>query len=188
MPTDKIYPTNVYWAMIGNVHEVQTEIADIIDQVPFRETSKYLGYANKLTDLRMDILEEFKLEKTKQMIDVHLRHYCTDLNFPFRPYKIYSWFTKNETGDYLQTHHHNDVDITGTYYFQTNGQDGDFFFESPVTAAPHSIVYSNQHTRLFVPPAEGKIILFPGWILHGVLKNTTESTRIGISFNISFER
>ena len=31
-------------------------------------------------------------------------------------------------------------------------------------------------------------MMFPGWLKHGVYTNTTDNTRISISFNIEFDR
>ena len=36
-------------------------------------------------------------------------------------------------------------------------------------------------------PMEGKLIIFPGWLLHGVRQNSTDNTRISLSFNITFK-
>ena len=183
-----LYPTKVYSTLVENVDEIQTEIGTIIDMVPFKMTSNRLSSLTNLTDVRLDMVEEFQLTAVKKMIDTHVGQYCHELGFPMRPYKLYSWFTKTGLGNSIQTHHHNDVDITGTYYFATNGNDGAFYFESPVGPAPHSMLYSPQHVKHHIQPEVGKLLLFPGWILHGVEKNTTDNYRIGLSFNIAFER
>jgi hypothetical protein len=188
MSIENIYPTKIYSTLIDNVKEIQEEISGIYNSIPFRPSGHWRGYANEITDIQKDAITEYGLTKTYFMIEQHLKIYCEALNFSPRPFKLYSWFTKNRPGDYLQIHHHNDVDITGTYYFQSNGEDGDFFFESPVGPAPHSLCFSSQHTRVYNTPTTGKLILFPGWINHGVLKNTSNSDRVGLSFNISFMR
>jgi hypothetical protein len=188
MSVENIFPTKVYATFIENVDEVQLEISNIIDKVNFVSSGKARGYANQITDIQKDAITEYRLDKTYATIANHLQQYCAELEFPFRSFRLYSWFTKNQPGDYLQIHHHNDSDITGTYYFQSDGEDGELFFESPVGAAPHSLCFSGQHTRLYSPAKTGKLILFPGWLSHGVLKNMSDSARIGLSFNVSFMR
>ncbi len=188
MSVENIFPTKVYSTFIDNVDEVQNEISAIINRVDFMPSGKARGDANKITSVQKDAIKDYGLDKTYATIQNHLKIYCEELDFAFRPFRLYSWFTKNEPGDYLQIHHHNDVDITGTYYFQSSGDDGEFFFESPVIAAPHSLCYSSQHTRIYSQPKTGKLILFPGWINHGVLKNNSNNDRIGLSFNVSFMR
>lgn len=188
MSIENIFPTKIYSTIIENVDEVQLEISNIINDVDFLQSGKLRGYANKITDVQRDAITDYHLDITYSTITNHLKLYCEELEFPFRPFKLYSWFTKNEPGDYLQIHHHNDVDITGTYYFQSTGDDGELFFESPVGPAPHSLCFGGQHTRIYSQSKTGKLILFPGWVHHGVLKNTSNSTRIGLSFNVSFLR
>ena len=34
------------------------------------------------------------------------------------------------------------------------------------------------------PPQEGRLILFPAWLSHGVRENETDEDRISISFNL----
>jgi uncharacterized protein (TIGR02466 family) len=183
-----LYPTKVYSTLVDNADEVQNEIGAIMNMVPFKMTNNYDVSQTSMTDVRLNMIEEFSLIKTKQMIDYHLTQYCYELGHQPRAYKLYSWFTKTGLGNSIQTHHHNDVDITGTYYFATNGQDGAFYFESPVGPAPHSMIYSSGHIKHHIQPEVGRLIMFPGWIMHGVEKNTSDNYRIGLSFNIAFER
>ena len=41
--------------------------------------------------------------------------------------------------------------------------------------------------RMVVNPTEGELILFPGWLDHGVQTNDTDDERVSVSFNIRFE-
>ena len=36
-------------------------------------------------------------------------------------------------------------------------------------------------------PEVGKILLFPGWLKHGINTNNTDNIRISLSFNICFK-
>lgn len=188
MSVEQIFPTIIYNVVIENVEEVQSEISAVINDVLFERSEKLFGHANQIAMSPIDAMLHYNLTKTTEMINRHLTNYIGFLNFGFKPYSVYSWFTKNKPGDYLQVHHHNAVDITGTYYYQTPTDCGDFFFDSPVTAAPHSTCYARSHLRKYYTPEVGRLILFPGWINHGVLKNTSTSDRIGLSFNISFAK
>ena len=40
---------------------------------------------------------------------------------------------------------------------------------------------------MVVNPTEGELILFPGWLDHGVQTNDTDDERVSVSFNIRFE-
>ena len=79
--------------------------------------------------------------------------------------------------------------ISGVYYYKTNGDDGDIFFECPVPTIGSSFCYFNNYCNRWIhKPEEGKILLFPSWLKHGISKNETDETRISISFNLYFDR
>ena len=95
--------------------------------------------------------------------------------------------TLTEPGQYAHTHDHGAADLSGVYYFKTNGNDGDLYFDSPVAQLKSSFVF-NKSSRVFYKPKIGKLILFPGWLSHGVFQNTTTENRVSVSFNIYFVR
>ena len=185
---ENIFPTPIFTTTIDNLEEVQQEIESVMPMIPFVRSTKNLGYANQMCALKTDAVMAFNLFNTANTVDRYLREYCKEIGFEYTQYSVFSWFTKNSPGDQLQLHHHNGVDITGTYYFQAEGDCGDFYFISPVGPAPHSLCYSHLHTRHQITPSTGKLIFFPGWIMHGVLPNESDKDRIGLSFNISFKR
>ena len=78
--------------------------------------------------------------------------------------------------------------MAGVYYYKTNGEDGDIFFESSNLNLESSLCYYKLAERWKHKPIEGKILLFPGWMKHGIMTNTTEDSRISLSFNIQFTR
>ena len=74
------------------------------------------------------------------------------------------------------------------WYYKTNKEDGYLYFQTPNPYLEGSLCYTNQGHRWKHSPQEGKLLLFPGWLKHGVTTNETEDTRISISFNIIFHR
>ena len=106
----------------------------------------------------------------------------------YKKYELQSWFSKFTPGDYAQIHNHKHVDISGVYYYKTNGDDGDFFFESPNPHLSTSYTFGHLGRRWEYKPKSGKILLFPGWLNHGVKTNETKDERISLSFNIIFSR
>ena len=92
-----------------------------------------------------------------------------------------------EPGHYAHAHHHGHADLSGVYYYKTTGDDGDLFFQTPNLASTTS-VWSNQPHTISMKPEQGKIILFPGYLMHGIRTNTTPHTRLSVSFNMRFDR
>ena len=181
-----IYATPVYTDSVEST--VTQRLHSVQEQLEYTRTAPALGQANELTHIRDNQFEQCDLLEVENSIHHHLTEYMQGIGFAMRPYRVHGWFTRNHPGDYLQLHHHNDVDIAGTIYIQTDPACGDFYFESPVGAAPHSMVFAHLHNRVYITPQAGQIVLFPGWIQHGVLRNNSNITRLGLSFNISFKR
>ena len=94
-------------------------------------------------------------------------------------------FKKN---NYAHIHSHGEADLAGVYYYNTGMSDNDssFFFCTPAVGSEASIFWGEQ--RIAMRPEEGTILLFPGWLRHGVTMNETEDDRVSISFNIVFDK
>jgi uncharacterized protein (TIGR02466 family) len=172
---------------------INYHIDKVIDRVKFNSTDKWGKTHLISTDFSKkgfdddNLIRDLKLKRLAKEIDYHLKEYCDEMKVPCLKYKMNSWFSKFESGSYAHIHNHGDSDISGVYYYKTNGEDGKFFFESPNDHLTTSKMYKNRGVRWEYVPKCGKIILFPGWLKHGVETNNTDNTRISVSFNIKFE-
>ena len=72
------------------------------------------------------------------------------------------------------------------FYHKTNNEDGDIWFENPVIQTEQSLSYTQEVVKY--SPQKGKLIMFPGYMKHGVLRNQTQDTRVSLSFNIYFPK
>ena len=101
-----------------------------------------------------------------------------------------SWMTKTIKGRCARQHNHGLADISGVYYLDTNGNDG-------------NLVLCNIHNQLEcnmllydliscgdvkMPLKNGMIFLWPGQIKHYTLENETDHERVSVSFNIFLNR
>ncbi len=188
---ESLFPTPIYYDFVADNDVIRYHIDKIIDRVKFSMKKEWGNTHYLSTDFgpgsNPNVLEEYKLTKLTKEIDRHLGNYCSELNFEKREYSIMSWITKFEKGNYGHVHHHSHVDISGVYYYKTNGDDGDLFFESPNPHLDTSQCYENLSQSWVHKPMEGKIILFPGWIRHGIQTNSTDNIRMSLSFNIKFK-
>jgi uncharacterized protein (TIGR02466 family) len=97
---------------------------------------------------------------------------------------IGGWITKSSPGDYATVHAHGTSDISGCYYAITNGEDGNIFFDNPnLLVHSWNIITDGVEPKELVPKV-GMVVMFPGWLRHGVTKNTSSHDRYSISFNI----
>ena len=187
---ENLFATPIYRCLVENKELVQSEIEVALKDIKYDDSYNYnqLGNTFETTDVDADIISEKQIDSLSQAIDFHLKQYCQKIGFTPREYKRKSWIVKNSNNGHTMAHTHGEYDIAGVYYFQTNEKDGNLFFESPVLPAISSICYQKCATRQEQVPIVGKLLLFPGWLSHGVKTNTQESDRISLAFMIAFTR
>ena len=188
---EHLYSTPLYCNIVNDYKTVNYHIDKIIDKVDFK-TGVWGASTHAIsTDFgersTPNILKEFGLRKLEKEIHKHLEEYCDELGFEMPSYRFLSWFSKFEKGNYAHIHNHGHFDISGVYYYKTNGEDGKIFFETPNPFLDTKICYLRHGGEWDHTPEVGKILLFPGWLRHGVKTNETDNTRISLSFNIYFD-
>ena len=104
------------------------------------------------------------------------------------------WANINPPNAYNKYHIHPNTDISGVYYIQVPKDSGCLWLEDPRPGAnihlPRRV--PNLPRPLWrvtkIPPIEGRCIMFPAWVPHGVEENNTKtkgdkSLRVSVSFN-----
>ena len=183
---EKIFSTPLYlnFAEDQILTGIQSEISSVIDNIK----SKYVkdwGKTHKISS--DDILEQYDLANLENFIEHNVYEYLDDLQYQgSREYKIRAWVSVFETNDYGHIHSHGAADISGVYYFQTNITDGELSFYHPVEQLELSPCFEQYDPIWKHVPMVGKLLMFPGYLKHGIFRNQTTDTRISISFNIFF--
>ena len=100
------------------------------------------------------------------------------------------WANINPAGGYNRPHLHPNCHYSGVYYIKAPKNSGQIVFNDPRTAShmvmPNRIKEtppSHLWREVRVDPLEGRIIIFPAWLWHGVEPNLSEEIRISVSFN-----
>ena len=175
---------------IDNFGQVQDELDEVIPQIDFKMipswgSTHYLSTQN----FRDDLFEKYKLDALLKEIQRNVIAYCKELRFETRPFQLTSWLSKFGQGCYGHIHNHGTSDISGVYYYSTNGEDGNIFFQTPAPGHEMSRCFSQYcgGARHYIP-REGVLLLFPGFLDHGINTNTTDNVRISLSFNINFKQ
>jgi uncharacterized protein (TIGR02466 family) len=187
---ENLFVTPIYSCFLENQNAIQKEIATAMTNIQYDDSANYYqwGKTFETTDVSADIILNKNMITLDQSIDYHLKEYCREIGFETRTYKRTSWIVKNSQGGHTHVHTHHADDIAGVYYFQTTEADGDIFFDSPVAPAISSLCYQKYVKRHEHTPVAGKLLMFPGWLAHGVKTNTTDSDRISLAFSIVFSR
>ena len=103
-----------------------------------------------------------------------------------------SWGNVQNKGEVAHAHQHGTTDIIGVYYVNTiQGHPPLQIFDSRI---PHkfnarNISKNNQIITeniryINIEPVQGKLVLFPGYLLHYVPTNMLEEPRISIAVNV----
>lgn len=187
----RIFASPVYVNRItgDDFAKIQNEITEMIPHVDFKGSLKDWGKTTDVTSLNGDIVDKFDLFHFKHMLAENLENFCNAVNFEPRPlFERKSWLTRNGKYGYTHVHNHTVADVSGVYYYKTSGEDGDIFFTNPALAATTSYFLQSLPTNITMKPEEGLLLLFPGYIMHGVQTNETDEDRISLAFSMTFER
>ena len=104
--------------------------------------------------------------------------------------KLYNiWVNINPPGTYNNVHHHVGAMFSGVYYVDAAPEQGNIYFERGDNAEYHipsnmvkKVTYFTS-SRAPYAAKTGGLLIFPGWLRHGVEANRTNKDRISISFN-----
>lgn len=116
------------------------------------------------------------------------------LGFNFENHDLFikeMWFNENGPGHFNRTHIHPGAMLSGAYYVQVPEDGGNIEFLDPILARQTGAFPARTKDRrnagvIEYPATEGGLLLFPGWIQHGVQPNRGTSPRVSISFNIAY--
>lgn len=187
MTVQYIHPTPVYSCFIDNLQDVYLEIEEKINGVKFEKLDKW-GGTHYLSDstFSSNIIEEKKINLLRDQIIFHAKKFCKEINCTeISDFEMYSsWVSLFTKGDYGHIHNHSYSDISGVYYHKTNGIDGKIFFEAANSHLITSKCFTHLSDWFLHDPKPGKLILFPGWLRHGIQTNNTNEHRISLSFNL----
>ena len=184
-----LFSTPIYEEIFegNNLALVQQEIKSALELTTFNERDQILGHLICEDSFNSDWISDKKCPKFDWMLNDALARYfqTIGINPEGVSYKRDSWINKFDTGSFSHIHDHGESHISGVYYYQTTGYDGNIFFDTPVVQSKCTKVWQQLSTRIFRPSCNGGLILFPGWLRHGVTENFQPDTRISISFNIN---
>jgi len=191
----RLYATPLYDSTVkpSEKNKIQQDFLDVIEKLKsrgdFKKNERWDEDTHRLSDpsFESNVIEEFKLTAFRKELEFHIVEYIKGIGGPIiANSKITnSWVTLTNKREYAVLHAHGKSDLAGVYYFQTSGNDGNIYFRNPNRHLCNSYAFGHLQDEVEVKPEVGKILLFPGWLDHGVRTNKEDSERISVSFNIT---
>jgi len=126
------------------------------------------------------------------LLDTSVRSCLDAIDIPNPVKMINFWFNINEKGNYNKLHNHRGTLISGVFYIETPENCGSISFERYDDSQyflPEDLQKRNLFTgsAIHFEPKEGRLLLFPSWLLHQVEPSQTTKPRISMSFNYSID-
>ena len=133
-----------------------------------------------------DCITEAGMDYIDQYVEHHVRKFeelLGDSNSLVPTTRAKAWFNWCGKGQGQHWHSHSEARISGTIYITCPDGAIEFRTPNPFTRAGMSPQHGQFDTLIQRNPSPGDVILFPGWMEHRVIENTSEYPRISISFD-----
>lgn len=131
------------------------------------------------------------IKNLRRRVKKCLNEYCYDFGVDHRKVIINnSWFNIQNQNSILVNHNHSAIFLVGVIFINVDELSSPFVLEHP---DPYMKFKNFEFNKGFhrechgIPPKNGMMIIFPGWINHGsnTIRNMTKD-RMAISFNAVF--
>jgi len=183
----KITQTDMW---VTPVWEIQTDFDHAFNQELLSEISGYCdqqdhGRDFNLWDNNTPRIQELKHYTTK-IIKSCTYDYIAPTLGSFEFWHERGWINYNQTGQGMPIHGHGAPKIAMTYYIQVPENSGDLLLIDPRNGCDWDSGNDGVNGTKFnrIQPAAGKLVFFPGFILHMVEANRSDQVRISVTSNL----
>jgi uncharacterized protein (TIGR02466 family) len=194
-----LFPTPVYTTKLegDSYGNVQSELQTVVDKLYANDTwgqnkqwNSSEHFLSNAGNFEQNLLEQENMQAVVSMIFHHCLHYMSATNTKpgYKPAIVSSWLTLTKPGLHAHIHDHGTNQISGVYWFKTNGNDGNIYFRNALKALKCNPVGATIAHEAEFSPEQGRLVMWPSFMDHGVYENKTEDDRISLSFNITLER
>lgn len=199
MNEEYLFPTPVWWCDLPDIdlNELRETIYHIRDNYDTQVRSNVGGYQSQ--DFDGDYLLGCKdaLGDLARALQSHAEGiYSRFQSAATKVHLANLWININSGPHYNQTHTHPGSVLSGAFYVTApEGSGRIIFHRDHASAFNYASVGTMEdfatgqedagfmYNQFSYPPVEGRVIIFPSWLPHGVETGTNDTQRISISFN-----
>ncbi|HSH42011.1 MAG TPA: TIGR02466 family protein [Arenicellales bacterium] len=205
MSRDLFFPTQIYYTDLIDADEINRQLKESIyawrDADPngtFRTNVPQIGGWHSATDMHTRSEYDRLTHEIFELMQGVFDHLGYDRSY--EPACDSMWANINPKYAYNRHHNHPHALWSGVYYVQVPDNAGLLYFSDPRPQAHVLTPYYDIERRkpdtwneVYYQPQEGRLIVFPAWLMHGVQPNLSErdgrdGDRISISFNFRQRR
>lgn len=199
MNEEYLFPTPVWWCDLPdiNLNELRQTIYEVRDDHDTQVRSNVGGYQSQ--DFNGDFLltcDDALGDLARALQERAVGCYSRFQSAATQIKLANLWININEGPHYNQTHTHPGSVLSGAFYVTAPEGSGRIIFHRDHASAFNYASLGTMedfatgqddagfmYNQFSYPPIEGRLIIFPSWIPHGVETGTNTSERISISFN-----
>ena len=175
---------------ITPVWEIQTDFGEQFNNELLKEVGQYRdssanGFNFNLWNADSPRLQELK-KYTVKIIKAQTYDYIAPNFNEFEFWHTRGWLNYNEPGQGMPIHGHGSPKIAMTYYIKAPENCGDLLLIDPRNGCDWDSGNDGVNGTKFnrIRPAEGKLVFFPGFVLHMVEPNRSHLPRISLTSNL----
>jgi len=190
----KLFPVPIFSIKLNNYNEINAKLKNYIEELRNNNPSGVkLSNIGGWHSPNFDIKKNFVIKSFVANVKVVLNGiFHNQMGWDFQDEQIdisNMWSVINKKNSLNVRHNHPNSHFSAAYYVKIPENSGQIKFFDPkeVNAMyyPKKRVYNEFNSAIAkIRPEEGKLLLFPSYLHHGVDENLSEEERIVISFNV----
>jgi uncharacterized protein (TIGR02466 family) len=192
--TRDIFPVKIYEAKYENFETIQQSLIEkalasfegnIAPGNDYYDQNGKDVFTRTLPNLHLR--PEFK--EIVEFIEFHGKLYWKELGLTTQeePYVLQLWANDVPPGGFTASHNHTPIAIGGSLYLDADPLKGNIHLEDPTHMEKGRMPFDWQKQPYVyteeIEVSAGKIVMFPGWLMHHVRSNRSSSNRIVLGFN-----
>jgi len=191
----KLFPITVYRDQYPRVHELKDSLFSKLDSV-FSDTvdnnNVFMKQGTLCSYNSNSYLHAAFPAETRavvEFVEAAAREYWLECQYhpELTPFVFQMWANTTPQGGYVEPHLHGNMPFTAVLYVDASPEQGNIIIENPLDMVLMSQPISPSVKYPMGEELEvrtGDLIIFPGYLKHRVLPNTTDRDRLVLGFNI----
>ena len=187
-----LFPTPIWFSMVPDHETLNSSLLDTILEEQSSHPQGITASNVQGWHSRDNLHRRSQFQDLLKCISRDLMQVARELKWQLeqvKPTISTCWANVNPKHSFNVLHNHPNSILSGVYYVTVPENSGDLYFHDPKRGYRMLVPPVSSETPWSVgkaayTPCEGKLVIFPSWLWHGVEPNLSDETRVSISFNV----